>query len=132
MTTRLETRLTLRPGQAGTRKLQERYGERLVCVRYLHDSARQRRLKVVELVIEERPWNPAQRKARRGAGDIVRVHIHWNETHMRSRAVAQGARWCSGPKLWEMTWATARKLGLSDRVQGSREHQIVTNLSLKK
>ena len=31
----METRLTLRPGQHGTRKLVERYGERLLRVRYL-------------------------------------------------------------------------------------------------
>jgi len=34
----METRATLRPGQKGTRKLLERYGERLVCVRYLYDA----------------------------------------------------------------------------------------------
>jgi len=31
----VETRLTLRPGQSGTKKLLERYGERLVRVRHL-------------------------------------------------------------------------------------------------
>lgn len=30
----METRLSLAPGQNGTRKLRARYGERLVCVRY--------------------------------------------------------------------------------------------------
>ena len=34
----METRLTLRPGQPGTRKLVERYGERLVRVRYVYDA----------------------------------------------------------------------------------------------
>ena len=29
----METGATLRPGQKGTRKLIERYGERLICVR---------------------------------------------------------------------------------------------------
>ncbi len=33
----METRLTLRPGQAGTKKLVDRYGERLLCARYLYD-----------------------------------------------------------------------------------------------
>jgi hypothetical protein len=30
----LKTRLTLTPGANGTKKLVERYGERLICVRY--------------------------------------------------------------------------------------------------
>ena len=41
----METRLTLRPGMPGTKKLQARFGERLVCVRYLYDEQNRRRLK---------------------------------------------------------------------------------------
>lgn len=45
--TGMETRLTLRPGQPGTRKLVARYGERLVRVRYLYDAATRDVLQVV-------------------------------------------------------------------------------------
>jgi hypothetical protein len=38
----METRLTLRPGMPGTKKLQARFGDRLVCVRYLYDRERRR------------------------------------------------------------------------------------------
>lgn len=34
----METRLTLRPGQPGTRKLVYKYGERLVCVRIRYEE----------------------------------------------------------------------------------------------
>ncbi len=51
----METRLTLRPGQAGTKKLLDRCGERLVRVRYPCDRAAGRRLKTVELVVEAIP-----------------------------------------------------------------------------
>jgi len=50
----METRLTLRLGMPGTKRPLARYGERLICVRYLYDEARNRRLKSVALVIEER------------------------------------------------------------------------------
>jgi hypothetical protein len=61
----METRLTLRPGQSGTKKLLARYGERLVRVRYLYDDATGRRLKTVELIVESIPWHrrPAPRAA---------------------------------------------------------------------
>ena len=36
----METRLTLRPGDKGTRKLVERFGARLVRVRYLYTTPR--------------------------------------------------------------------------------------------
>jgi len=61
----METRLTLRPGQPGTRKLVEKYGERLIRVRYVYDAEGRRRLKTVELVIEAVPWIPNPRKPRR-------------------------------------------------------------------
>ena len=57
----METRLTLRPGQNGTKKLLERYGERLVRVRYLYDVKTGRRLKTVELIVEAVPWRPRPR-----------------------------------------------------------------------
>lgn len=81
MTSRLETRLTLRPGQPVPRKLQARFGERLVVVRYRYDLDRGQRIKTVELVIESRPWEPVKRNERRAAGDIVQVRLHWNEAH---------------------------------------------------
>jgi len=75
----METRLTLRRGQAGTKKLLDRYGERLVRVRYLYDRAAGRRLKTVELVAEGNPWKPKARRLRRREDDIVAVRIAWAE-----------------------------------------------------
>jgi hypothetical protein len=54
----MQTRLSLRPGQKGTKKLVIEYGDRLVAVRYRYDVDRQRRYKTVELVVEESPWSP--------------------------------------------------------------------------
>ena len=71
----METRLTLRPGVPGTKKLLARYGERLVCVRYLYDEARGRRLKTVELVIDEAFWSGRPRRPRRDdSGPGRRAH----------------------------------------------------------
>lgn len=50
----------LQPGQPGTKKLVARYGETLLCVRYRYDFAGQRRLKTVELVVEEAVWQPPE------------------------------------------------------------------------
>lgn len=55
----MRTRLTLAPGANGTKKLMERYGTRLVCVRYRYDDERRRRIKTVELIEEESPWTAA-------------------------------------------------------------------------
>jgi hypothetical protein len=89
----METRLTLRPGQNGTKKLVERYGERLIRVRYLYDPQTQRRLKTVELVVESVPWRPRMRHPRRRDDEIVAVRIAFSESDLRERAKRLGAVW---------------------------------------
>jgi hypothetical protein len=113
----VETRLTLRPGRSGTRKLVARCGERLVCVRYLYDRAAGRRLKTVELVVEAVPCKPNARRLRRRDDDIVAVTIAWREPDLRERAKRLGAIWRLGPKIREMRWADARRLGIAGRVE---------------
>ena len=112
----METRLTLTPGQNGTRKLHATYGERLVCVRYRYDAQRGLRHKTVELIIETAPWNPRLRNARREPQDMVAVRIAWSETGLRERIKAAGGIWRHRQKLWEVDWKTARELGLQARV----------------
>ena len=112
----METRLTLRPGQSGTKKLLARYGERLVRVRYLYDEASGRRLKTVELIVEAIPWRPRARIPRRRDDEIVAVRIAFHEADLRERAKRLGAVWRPAQKLWELTWLDAKRLGVSDRV----------------
>ncbi|TMH10420.1 MAG: hypothetical protein E6H70_16835 [Betaproteobacteria bacterium] len=112
----METRLTLRPGMPGTKRLLARYGERLVCVRYLYDEARNRRLKTVELVIEEAPWHGLARRPRRNDHELVGVRIAWNESELRSAVKRAGAIWRPRQKLWEMSWEAVRTLGIGHRV----------------
>lgn len=112
----METRLTLRPGQPGTRKLVDKYGERLLRVRYLYDAATRRRLKTVELVVESVPWTARPRRARRHDDDIVYVRIGYEETELRARAKNLGALWRKPQKLWEITYRDSKRLGIVDRI----------------
>ena len=112
----METRLTLRPGQPGTRKLLEKFGERLLRVRYVYDSASGRRLKTVELVIEAVPWIPKSRSPRRQDDDVVYVRIAYHETELRERAKRLGAIWRAPQKLWEITYRDSKRLGIAGRI----------------
>ena len=105
----LRTRLTLLPGANGTKKLVARYGDRLVCVRYRYDPERRKRLKTVELIEEEHPWEPP-------APALYLVQIGYEESELRARIKAAGARWNPEKKTWLMTAPTLRRLGLESRV----------------
>jgi hypothetical protein len=112
----METRLSLAPGQNGTKKLLARYGERLVCVRYRYDPARKVRHKTVELIVETIVWAPNPRNPRREPEDMVAVRIGFSETALRERIKAAGPIWRPRQKLWEVDWKTVRDLGLHARV----------------
>jgi len=113
----MEIRLTRRPGQPGTKKFIERYGERLVCVRYCYGPDRGCRHKTVELIVESVPWAPRGRRPRRRDEEMVVVRIGYGETELRERAKRLGALWRANHKLWEMRWLDAKRLGIADRVK---------------
>ena len=112
----MKTRLSLAPGQNGTKKRLARYGERLVCVRYRYDPARRGRHKTVELIVKITPWIPNRRNPRREPEDLAAVRIGFFETAVRERIKAAGAIWRPRQRMWKVDWKTVRELGLQDRV----------------
>ena len=111
----LKTRLTLSPGANGTKKLQARYGDRLLCVRYRYDTERRKRVKTVELIEEEVDWIPDSA--------VYLVEIGWEEADLRERAKRLGARWNPTRKLWQMTRDTVTRLHLTPRIRDWIESQ---------
>jgi len=112
----VETRLTLAPGQNGTKKLLATYGERLVCVRYRYDAERQVRHKTVEIIVETAPWKPRARNLRPAATDLVGVRIGFAEAALREQIKRAGGIWRPRQRLWEIDRQTVRELNLYDRV----------------
>ena len=72
----METRLSLAPGQNGTKKLLATYGERLLRVRYRYDAKHGVRHKTVELIVETTPWSPRQRNPRREPHERPGLNTH--------------------------------------------------------
>src|SRR5262245_12656865 len=79
----MRVRLHLKPGQKGTKRLLEEYGERLVCVRYRYDAARGERFKTVELIVSKRDWRPRRRSFTND--QVVALRIAFAEVAMRTR-----------------------------------------------
>ena len=50
----MKSRLNLKPGQKGTKKLVAEYGAALVCVRYRYDRESGTRVKTAEIIVEKK------------------------------------------------------------------------------
>jgi hypothetical protein len=110
----MQIRLTLSPGQKGTKKLLAQYGDQLVCVRYRYDQQRQKRIKTVELVIEETDWVPKPKGVT--GRTLVGVRIGYSEMELRERVKHGGGRWNKVKRLWEIRYEGAKTLGLEERI----------------
>jgi hypothetical protein len=94
----MKTRLILKPGQKGTKRLTEKYGTALICVRFRYDAERQKRLNTVELIEEECDWIPPP--ARFAANDLVPLRIAASNMVLREKVKAVGGKWVPDEKLW--------------------------------
>lgn len=111
----MKTRLVIRPGQNGTKKLLAKYGVRLLAVRYRYDETRRRRLKTVELIEEELPWDPPMPK-NRDPDELVLVRLQWDELDLRAAVKSAGGRWQQDRKLWQLRYAAVYGLALESRI----------------
>lgn len=119
------TKATLKPGQKGTKRLIEKYGDRLVCVRYKYDMTARKRYTTVELIEEESEWaltpplstqTPPPLPAPRLA-----VRVEYWETDLRHQVKKAGGIWRPRPKLWELGYEDVVALGLESRVVADGE-----------
>ncbi len=115
----MKTRLSLRPGEKGTRKLTDQYGSSLVCIRYRYDEKRKKRLKTVELIIEETDWEPEEPEKKKSVTDdwIAGVRIGIDEKELQKKVKA-GGKWDSGRKLWIIRYGKVTEMELEDRCIG--------------
>lgn len=88
----------------------DRYGDRLVCVRYRYDPDRRKRLKTVELIEEESEWLPSSA--------LYLVKIGYDEVELREAAKQAGALWNRDRKLWMLRGEAVRRLNLEARIAG--------------
>jgi hypothetical protein len=132
----MQVRLTLLPGQNGTRQLTRKYGNRLICVRYRYDEATRRRYKTIELIESTSPWpadastplpvekprmprSPAPAQPEGTGHDKHRtlVNIDFDELELRQKAQKAGGFWVKKEKAWSIPSTQVPILGLSDRVK---------------
>jgi hypothetical protein len=111
----MQARRKLSPGQKGTKKFSDRYGDQLVCVRYRYDKERHKRFTTVEIIVEESAWSPPATSTTEPA--IVGLRVALNEVNLQRLVKQAGGKWNREKRLWELQLDQALALGLSDRVQ---------------
>ena len=122
----MEIRTVRKPGDKGTQALLQKYGERLVCIRYRYDPMHKKRFKTIELIIAEQVWQPPESHPqedketglapKRYYTRRVGVHVGFQETGLRKQIKATGVMWDPSEQLWFVPEEEVRKLGLVQRV----------------
>ncbi len=98
----MKTRLTLKPGQHGTKALMKKYGDALVCVRFRYDQEKGQRLKTVELIIDQSDWTPPS--IRFSQDTLVPLRIKPNDLAARNKVKSVGGRWNPEKQLWFVSY----------------------------
>jgi hypothetical protein len=105
----------LKPGQAGTKKLTQQYGDRLVCVRYRYDAHTRKCRKTVELIVEESDWpSPVPDFA---DDEIVWLRTGFVDRTQQQRLGAAGAKWDGKRCVWLIKYRAAVALGFAAHVE---------------
>jgi hypothetical protein len=101
----MKTHTHLKPGQKGTMRLVEQFGDKLLCVRYRYDEIRRVRMKTVEIIVDERPCNPNLQHRDK---DIVAVMVPFTDKILRERLKIARGRWNPEEKLWRVAFGAIR------------------------
>jgi hypothetical protein len=108
----MKTYAHLKPGQKGTMRLQEKYGDALLCVRYCYDEIRGVKLKTVEIIVDEKPLRTPRYKD----NDVVPVAVAFEETELRQQLRNIRARWDPQVKVWFVPYGLIRGTPLETRI----------------
>ena len=115
----MEVIKTLRPGDSGTKKFVEHYGEQLVTVRYRRDTKHNRHLTTIELIVDERlpPIHGVQTTANtRRRFELLAVRVGFNELDCRQAIMRVGGQWDKVQKVWWVKREELVAMRLLDRV----------------
>jgi hypothetical protein len=84
-------------------------------VRYRYDDQLRKRLKTVELIVEENEWTPPDKLFI--ANTIVGVRVELAEVELQRKVKQAGGKWNPTRRLWEIRYDQAVKLGLKGRIE---------------
>jgi hypothetical protein len=116
----MRVKSSLKPGQKGTRKWCEIYGDRLITVRYRYDEKKSKRYTTVEIIVDEGEWEKVIDKELTkqpiNNSDRLGIYVAKYERTVRDKVKAAGGIWRARQQLWELPYGLIKKLGLEERI----------------
>ncbi len=108
---------TISAGGAGTKRFQEIYGDKLICVRYRQDN-NGNKFTTIELIVAENRSTTEQRPRLINPGNnrTVYLRIGYHETELRDKVKMAGGLWDKEKKLWLLRRRQVTALGLQARI----------------
>lgn len=107
---------TLKPGQNGTKRFVERYGQDLLNVRYRDDPEQSMRYTTVELIVDrKRILKPITPPAKSTA--LLPLHLYEWETDLQLRIQQAGGYWHPKLKAWLLDKENVMALRLEGRIE---------------
>ncbi|MDH5445322.1 MAG: hypothetical protein OEY52_07180 [Gammaproteobacteria bacterium] len=116
----MEVTKRLSPGKNGTKRYLNRFGDRLLYVRYRQDKQTHKRYTTVELIVDEQKLIPQPTRNKTlfpVSTENVYVRVDYQETELRFKIKQHGAVWLQQQKRWRMRRRDAEKLGLRERIE---------------
>lgn len=117
------------PGEAGTKRWIEKYGEDLLCVRYRYDEKHKRKITTVEIIADKGIWEKNPQKIPKSK--IMRIRVDYGEISLAKLVKAAGGRWNKQIKLWELPYGEVLTLGLEKRIVKISNKNKLINKNMK-
>jgi len=110
----MKAQRTLLPGDPGAKNMTDKYGDRLICVRYRFDPSTSRKFKTVELIEEE--IRREKHSGRIPVNKILEIRVHVTEYRLRQTVKAAGGRWNPAKQAWRLPYGMIKNMGLEHRI----------------
>jgi hypothetical protein len=110
----MKVKRKLIPGQPGTKRWKNKFGDDLVCVRYRYDELLQKKATTVEIIVER--GNLEKRPHKIPGNKLMNIKVDFRENRIISIIMKAGGRWNRLDKVWKLAYKEVVALGLEKRI----------------
>jgi len=109
----------IRPGDDGSKRYHDKYGEQLCAVRYRRSSCKTTVYTTVEIIVAQREAykkNTSKPAIPKYKSEWVAIKIAYDEIELREKVRKMGGRWSKLAKAWIVKRTMATRRNMSHRI----------------